>query len=83
MRLPGRDAATAAGGNGSDRPNVVEFSRSPCEDGYSGSCRDGAGETRESRGVGGWTGTGLDAASRIRQKIMQPVDIVVENSGCR
>lgn len=37
-------------------------------DGHHASCRGGAGKTEESRWVDGWSATGLDAASRMRQE---------------
>ena len=54
-------------GDDSDRLRV-EFSRLLCDDGHSASCRAGTGKTQESCGVDGWTTTGLDAASRMRQR---------------
>ncbi len=53
-------------GDDSERLHV-EFNQLLCDDGYSASCRDGAGKTQDSREVDGWTATGLDAASRMRQ----------------
>ena len=56
-----------ATGDDSDRLNV-EFSRLVCDTGYTTCCRDGDGNTQDSRGVDGWSATGLDAASRMWQK---------------
>ena len=64
MTLRCRPAAT---GDDSGRLHV-EFSRLLCDDGHSANCRGGAGKSQDSRGVDGWTATGLDAASRMRQE---------------
>ena len=56
----------AAIGDDSDRLHV-EFSRLLCDDGHSASCRVAARKSQDSRGVDGWTATGLDAASRMWQ----------------
>ena len=51
MEGPGHDAATPAEATGDDSDRLdVEFSRLPCDDGDSASCRDGTGKTQESRG---------------------------------
>ena len=47
---------------------VVEFSRLLCDYGPSGTCRDDAGKIQASYGVDGWSATGRDAASRMRQE---------------
>ena len=64
MTLQSQPNAT---GDDSDRLRV-EFSRLLCDDGYAASCRDGARKTQDSSGVDGWTATGLDVASRMRQE---------------
>ena len=80
----GRSASTAAlsGPSGTDRnverqrtaiPSAsdclhVDLSRLLCDDGSSASCRGGTGKSQDNRGVDGWTATGLDAASRMRQE---------------
>ena len=45
----------------------IDSSRLLCDDGRSASCRAGAGKSQGSSGVDGWTATGLDVASRMRQ----------------
>ena len=56
-----------ATGDASDRLHV-DCSRLLCDDGHSASRRGGAEKTQDSRGVDGWTATGLDAESRMRQE---------------
>ena len=63
MTLEGQRTATD---DDSDRLHV-EFGRFLCDDRPSASGRVGSGKSQESRGVDGWTATGLDAASRMRQ----------------
>ena len=46
----------------------VDLSRLLCDDGSSARCRSGAGKSQDNRRVDGWTATGLDAASRMRQE---------------
>ena len=64
MTLQRRPTGT---GGASDRLDA-EFRRLLCDDGHYATRRDGAGKTQDSRGVDGWSATGLDAASRIRQE---------------
>ena len=64
MRLQRQPTATRSA---SDRLNV-ESSRLLCDDGDPSACRAGAGESQDSCGVDGWTATGLDAGSRMRQE---------------
>ena len=45
----------------------MESSRLLCDDGHSAICRAGGGKSQASRGVDGWTASGLDAASCMRQ----------------
>lgn len=46
----------------------VELSRLLCDDRSSGGGQDGAVKNQDSRGVDGWTASGLDAGSRMRQE---------------
>ena len=64
MTLQRQPTAT---GEDSDRLHVA-FSRLPCDDWRSATRRTGAAKSQGSRGVDGWTATGLDAGSRMRQE---------------
>ena len=59
-----RPTATGGAANHLD----MESSRLLCDDGHPASCRAGAAKSQGSRGDEGWTSTGLDAASRMRQE---------------
>jgi len=56
-----------ATGDAQDRLHV-EFSRLPCDEGHSASCRAGAGKSAEICGVDGHTATGLDTGLRKWQE---------------
>ena len=56
----------AAAGGVSSRLNM-ESARLLYDNGNAALCRGGAWKTEESRWVDGWTATGLDAVSRMRQ----------------
>ena len=57
----------AATGSASSRLNM-DPARLLYGDGHYASCRGGAGKTEDSRRVDGWSATGLDAVSRMRQE---------------
>lgn len=67
MRVQGWDRDAADGDSGRRKPLGYGSSRLLCDDGVYASCRDGVGKSQGSRGIDGWTATGLNAASRMRQ----------------
>lgn len=68
-RLPGaRRAYFRAHDHGVDEPTAEAGMRPEvCDDGHPATCRAGAGRRQDSCRVDGWTATGPDAVSRIRQ----------------
>ena len=49
----------------------MESSRLLCDDGHSAICRAGAGKSQDSRGVDGWTATGQETGSHVRQEVRE------------